>query len=151
MAYYLGLDSSTQSLSAVVIDSQSGAVVLDTSIQYGTDLPDYKSPNGFLENDDLLAVLLFDLQRSQAHADALFAEAKHPANTHDDALDAVEFVKDQVFDVADNLILAVVYLGANKEIARQLLRLGLLLEEDAFRNGRLGRLRDRRNGAEHDD
>jgi xylulokinase len=54
MAYYLGLDSSTQSLSAIVIDSDSGEVVLDKSIQFGADLPQYKSPNGFLESDDPL-------------------------------------------------------------------------------------------------
>jgi len=54
MAYYLGLDSSTQSLSAVVIDTDAGEVVLDESVQFGTDLPQYDSPNGFLANDDPL-------------------------------------------------------------------------------------------------
>lgn len=52
MAHYLGLDSSTQSLSALVIDAEAGRVVLDESLSFGTDLPEYGSPNGFLENPD---------------------------------------------------------------------------------------------------
>jgi xylulokinase len=52
MPRYLGLDSSTQSLSAVVIDTDSGNVVLDESLSFGAALPDYASPNGFLEHAD---------------------------------------------------------------------------------------------------
>jgi len=52
MPIYLGLDSSTQSLSAVAVDTDTGEVVLDKSIQYGKALPEYRSPNGFLENAD---------------------------------------------------------------------------------------------------
>jgi xylulokinase len=52
MPIYLGLDSSTQSLSAVAIDTDSGRVVLDRSIQFGKALPEFASPNGFLENAD---------------------------------------------------------------------------------------------------
>lgn len=52
MPIYLGLDSSTQSLSAVAIDTDSGQVVLDKSIQFGKALPEFQSPNGFLENAD---------------------------------------------------------------------------------------------------
>jgi xylulokinase len=52
MPRYLGLDSSTQSLSAVVIDTDSGQVVLDESVNFGTALPEYASPNGFLEHAD---------------------------------------------------------------------------------------------------
>lgn len=50
MPYYLGLDSSTQSLSAMAIDPESGRVVLDESVNFGRDLPHYASPHGFLEN-----------------------------------------------------------------------------------------------------
>src|SRR6186713_1293253 len=53
MPRYLGLDSSTQSLSALVVDTDSGKVVLDESIQFGKALPEYGSPNGFLENADV--------------------------------------------------------------------------------------------------
>lgn len=52
MPRYLGLDSSTQSLSAIVIDTDSGKVVLDESLSFGAALPEYASPNGFLEHAD---------------------------------------------------------------------------------------------------
>jgi xylulokinase len=52
MPLYLGLDASTQSLSALVIDTDSGEVVLDQSLNFGAELPAYHSPNGFLENAD---------------------------------------------------------------------------------------------------
>ena len=52
MALFLGLDSSTQSLSALVIDTDARRVVLDQSIVYGSALPEYRSPHGFLENAD---------------------------------------------------------------------------------------------------
>jgi xylulokinase len=52
MPRYLGLDSSTQSLSAVVVDTDTGKVVLDESLSFGTALPEYASPNGFLEHAD---------------------------------------------------------------------------------------------------
>jgi xylulokinase len=52
MAQYLGLDSSTQSLSAIVIDTDSGAVVLDKSVNYGADLPEYQCANGYIETAD---------------------------------------------------------------------------------------------------
>lgn len=52
MGLYLGLDSSTQSLSAMIIDTEAGKVVLDQSINYGKALPQYGSPSGFLPNED---------------------------------------------------------------------------------------------------
>jgi xylulokinase len=52
MPRYLGLDSSTQSLSAVVVDTDTGKVVLDESLSFGAALPAYASPNGFLEHAD---------------------------------------------------------------------------------------------------
>ena len=45
---FLGLDSSTQSLSALVIDPSSGEIVREVSINFGADLPAYKSPSGFI-------------------------------------------------------------------------------------------------------
>jgi len=45
---YLGLDSSTQSLSALVIDPATGSVVHESSINFGADLPAYQSPSGFI-------------------------------------------------------------------------------------------------------
>src|SRR5262245_10088567 len=52
MAYFLGLDSSTQSLSAMVIDTGERRVVLDQSVSFGRDLPSYGSPHGVLPNAD---------------------------------------------------------------------------------------------------
>ena len=52
MAIFLGLDSSTQSLSALAVDTESGRVVLDESVNFGQALPEYQSPTGFLGHPD---------------------------------------------------------------------------------------------------
>src|SRR5512142_566003 len=52
MAQHLGLDSSTQSLSALIIDTETGKVVADRSVNFGERLPQYNSPKGFLPNAD---------------------------------------------------------------------------------------------------
>jgi xylulokinase len=45
---FLGLDSSTQSLSALVIDPATGTVAHEDSVNFGAELPDYHSPSGFI-------------------------------------------------------------------------------------------------------
>lgn len=45
---FLGLDSSTQSLTAVLIDPQSGEICCQLSVNFGADLPQYRSPSGFI-------------------------------------------------------------------------------------------------------
>jgi xylulokinase len=45
---FLGLDSSTQSLSALLLDPETGALVGEESISFGAELPHYGSPSGFL-------------------------------------------------------------------------------------------------------
>ncbi|MBC8126442.1 MAG: carbohydrate kinase [Gloeobacteraceae cyanobacterium ES-bin-144] len=45
---FLGLDSSTQSLTAVLIDPSSGQIACQLSINFGADLPQYQSPSGFI-------------------------------------------------------------------------------------------------------
>ncbi len=45
---FLGLDSSTQSLSAVVIDAVVGKIAASCSVNFGVDLPDYGAPSGFI-------------------------------------------------------------------------------------------------------
>jgi xylulokinase len=52
MAHDLGLDSSTQSLSAIAIDAEAGTVVLEEAVNFGKDLPEFHSPHGFLDNPD---------------------------------------------------------------------------------------------------
>lgn len=54
MSLFLGLDSSTQSLKAMLIDAEGGAIVATEAVNFGRDLPEYKSPNGFLESHDPL-------------------------------------------------------------------------------------------------
>lgn len=45
---FLGLDSSTQSLTAVVIDPSSGTITCQLSVNFGVDLPHYQAPSGFI-------------------------------------------------------------------------------------------------------
>ncbi len=51
---FLGLDSSTQSLSAVVIDGDSRKVVCEKSLNFERVLPQYGTQNGVLPNPDPL-------------------------------------------------------------------------------------------------
>ncbi|MGE9268581.1 MAG: xylulokinase [Verrucomicrobiales bacterium] len=48
MPKVLGFDSSTQSLSAMVLEVATGEVVAEESVNFGRDLPAYASPSGFL-------------------------------------------------------------------------------------------------------
>ena len=52
--YYLGLDSSTQSLKAMVIDPSAGQIVASSSVNFGQELPAYGCPEGVLANPDPL-------------------------------------------------------------------------------------------------
>lgn len=54
MAYYLGIDSSTQSLKGLVIDPSAGRIVGDASVNFKADLPQYNCPDGVLANADPL-------------------------------------------------------------------------------------------------
>lgn len=51
MARYLGLDSSTQSLTALIVDTETGETI-DRGVVFGERLPQYRSPKGFLPGDD---------------------------------------------------------------------------------------------------
>jgi len=48
MSYVFGIDSSTQSCSALVIDVFSGEVVAEASVNFGEQLPEYNAPSGFI-------------------------------------------------------------------------------------------------------
>ncbi len=54
MAYYLGIDSSTQSLKGLVIDSEAGVIAAQATVSFGKDLPGFGSPDGVLPNADPL-------------------------------------------------------------------------------------------------
>ncbi len=47
----LGLDSSTQSLTAVLIDPAAGRITYQLSVNFGSDLPHYTSPSGFIPGE----------------------------------------------------------------------------------------------------
>ncbi len=80
MSLYLGLDSSTQGLSAVIIDADEGAVIHEETVSYGRDLPRFGCEHGFLDHPDPLVKhadpliwaaaldLLFDRLRGSAVA-----------------------------------------------------------------------------------
>src|SRR6266404_7655895 len=53
---FLGLDSSTQSLSAIVIDYDSRRVMYESSLNFDEALPHYGTHNGTLRCDDPLVV-----------------------------------------------------------------------------------------------
>ena len=45
----LGFDSSTQSLSVVILDTEKGVIVAEDSVNFGEDLTQYGQPSGFIE------------------------------------------------------------------------------------------------------
>ena len=50
MPLVLGLDSSTQSFSAVILDTEKGTVVENHSVNFGDNLAHYKQPHGYDED-----------------------------------------------------------------------------------------------------
>jgi xylulokinase len=72
---FLGLDSSTQSLSAVVIDLDAGRVVCEKSLNFDQSIPQFKTKNGVLSNRDPLVKHAPPLMWAAA-LDLLFAQLK---------------------------------------------------------------------------
>jgi len=54
MAYYLGIDSSTQSLKGLVIDAEAGVVAASANVHFKADLPQFLCPDGVLAHPDPL-------------------------------------------------------------------------------------------------
>lgn len=52
--YTLGIDSSTQSIKALVYDTDAQKVVTTVSVNFGKELPTFNCPDGFLPNADVL-------------------------------------------------------------------------------------------------
>jgi xylulokinase len=73
---FLGLDSSTQSLSAVVIDYDRRKVVYEKSLNFDRALPRYKTRNGVLPDADPLVKRSPPLMWAEA-LDLLFAQMKN--------------------------------------------------------------------------
>jgi xylulokinase len=72
---FLGLDSSTQSLSAIVIDYDTRRIVYETSLNFDKTLPHYGTENGTLRSGDPLVVHSPPLMWVEA-LDAIFARMK---------------------------------------------------------------------------
>ncbi|HVU28395.1 MAG TPA: FGGY family carbohydrate kinase [Verrucomicrobiae bacterium] len=72
---FLGLDSSTQSLSAVVIDYDSRRVIYEKSLNFDKSLPQYQTQNGVLPNPNPLIKHSSPLLWADA-LDLLFAQMK---------------------------------------------------------------------------
>jgi xylulokinase len=74
---YIGLDSSTQSLTAIVIevgrDPRRPAIVLETSIAYDEALPHYGTRHGVLPSDDPAVAMSPPVMWAEA-LDLLFAQ-----------------------------------------------------------------------------
>ena len=48
---FLGLDCSTQSLSALIIDAREGSILSEVSVNFENDLPHYQTSSGFVHGD----------------------------------------------------------------------------------------------------
>ena len=75
MAYSLGIDSSTQSMSAIVVDLDDYSIVCEHAVNFGERLPHYNSPNGFLNGETQHEVYSNPLMWLDA-IDLLFNELK---------------------------------------------------------------------------
>jgi len=74
-SYFLGLDSSTQSLSSVLIDLESGQLLDDRSVVFERDLPQYNTQNGVFRQDGSNEVHSSPLMWADA-MDLLFLQLK---------------------------------------------------------------------------
>jgi xylulokinase len=72
---FLGLDSSTQSLSAIVIDYDQRKVVYEHSLNFDRTLPQYETQNGVLSNADPLVKHSVPLMWAEA-LDLMFGQMK---------------------------------------------------------------------------
>jgi xylulokinase len=74
MSWCMGIDASTQSMSVVVIDTETGAIVRDEGVSFG-EFPEFKCPDGFLLDENPL-VKHADPLVWVAALDALFDKLK---------------------------------------------------------------------------
>src|SRR5436189_5997940 len=82
---FLGLDSSTQSLSAIVIDYDRRNVVYEHSLNFDRTLPQYETQNGVLRNRNPLVKHSAPLMWAEA-LDLLFAQMKQDGVALDQVL-----------------------------------------------------------------
>ena len=76
MNLYLGLDSSTQGLKAIIIDPATGEIIYSEQVNYSRDLAEYNCPDGVLNNPDPLIKHADPLMWAAA-LDLLFSKMQH--------------------------------------------------------------------------
>ena len=54
MAIYLGIDAGTQGIKAELIETANASPAGTFAVNFGTELPQYSSPNGYIPNPDPL-------------------------------------------------------------------------------------------------
>lgn len=74
--YFLGLDSSTQSLTAIIIDFNSGKIISIYNINFDKELPHYNAQNGVIVIDDDKVVHSYPLMWVEA-LENLFEKLVH--------------------------------------------------------------------------
>jgi len=76
----LGIDVSTQSIKALVYDTDTRTVVTTVAVNFGRDLPEFNSPDGFLPNADPL-VRRADPRMWRAALDRVLAKLQAAVDT----------------------------------------------------------------------
>ena len=76
----LGIDASTQSIKALVYDTDTRTVVTTVAVNFGRDLPEFNSPDGFLPNADPL-VRRADPRMWRAALDQVLAKLQAAVDT----------------------------------------------------------------------
>lgn len=119
MAYSLGIDSSTQSMSAIVIDLENDTLVCEYAVNFGDSLPIYNSPNGFFNGKTQHEVYSNPLMWLDA-IDLLFSELKNLCDLS--KVKAISGAGQQHGSVYlnSNWFKAVGQLNANKSISEQI-------------------------------
>ncbi len=76
----LGIDASTQGIKALVYDTDTRTVVTTVAVNFGRDLPEFNSPDGFLPNADPL-VRRADPRMWRAALDRVLAKLQDAVDT----------------------------------------------------------------------
>ena len=120
MSLYLGFDSSTQGLKAIIIDPARGEIVCSKAVNFSKDLPAFNCPGGVLANPDplvkhtdpllWLAALDLMLQRLQAdgaplaHVSAIGGDGQQHGSVYlNDAFPQIVAALDPALELAGQL------------------------------------------------
>jgi xylulokinase len=114
---YLGLDLSSQSLSALIIDAEAGTILKEYSVSFGKDLPQYETQNGFVCGDnqqvysypamflDALELLFSELSEYLPQIQAVSLSGQQHASVYlNDSFESVLTDLDQKFPLSSQLV-----------------------------------------------